>query len=189
MNKVALLTKAELLKAFGAHKTRKHARTSVPNLRDAINSLPSDTQLAIQDSAERKFQDVEASKIQSKQKRVLAQQEQRANKRQRTLDAATTTTFLQLPNSQQIKSCHAAFVEGFSNSTLKRRVRVACSRELTRTLSSGEELALDNIPHSQHLVPQTPHFAHCLTNGMLLDHVHIREADESAYGWFCADCL
>lgn len=57
------------------------------------------------------------------------------------------------------------------------------------TGSNGETLALADIPNQHHLIPQKPHFAHQLTNQLLLEHRHITSVNGVSKGWTCTECL
>lgn len=169
-------------------------RCTIPEILATVPQLPNDIQNALYGLAKAKSDASAAASIASNQKRISKLAETRASKRQRTLTVDDEllpdddhNSFLQLPNPTQIRACHAAFVERSSNAALARHICVVCSRQLMA--AKFEKLSVANIPNRDCLVPKKRHFAHQLTDELLLDHQHIFNEDGVIKGWICPECL
>ena len=101
-----------------------------------------------------------------------------------------TTRFLQLPSSQQLKNCYSRFYNATSNRALRRSTCAVCARNRLVSEVGETRFRLDKIPNRHRLCPRTPHPAHELTNGMLLEQTGLRHNEDNGatYAVLCNQC-
>ncbi|KAG8699237.1 hypothetical protein FRC09_006742, partial [Ceratobasidium sp. 395] len=95
--------------------------------------------------------------------------------------------FPHLPSDAEQKRCYSGYVDATSNEALRREVCLACGRELWAR--EGRDCPMNEIPHREHLKPQSPHRSHELTDGLLLVPGRVVVKDGVPTGWFCLECL
>lgn len=186
--------------ALGTHKTRALERSSLADLREALESMPNDVRTRVQELANEQAIAQEAELRDREAKRKAKFSEDRAAKRLRSSDTSTPNSnsnsysysgnfddFLRPPSPETIRACHTAFIDGSSDAALERQVCLICARHLMA--NTGEELELRDIPNRHHLIPEPKHFAHHLTDDLLLEHNHIKVVDGILKGWACKPCL
>lgn len=186
---MSLLTKAEILEivhAQGLWNDAKRRKSKADIIQD-IESLPDACRMQILMAASPKVEAKIKATTAAKKRASEATRAWRAEKKQKMLPSEEEgSVFLQLPTRQQVDQCRSAFLAATSNDALKTEVCVSCARRLGT--GSGESIKLDELPNRHQLVPAVPHFAHRLTNGMLLVAEHLSEANGVTEGWFCKDC-
>lgn len=77
--------------------------------------------------------------------------------------------FLELPTSEEVDSCYHKFWEATSNKALQMSICGVCAREVSIHNDHPRLWCLTDLPNSSRLVPSTPHPAHDLFDGKLLE--------------------
>ncbi|EMD32190.1 hypothetical protein CERSUDRAFT_99591 [Gelatoporia subvermispora B] len=77
--------------------------------------------------------------------------------------------FMRLPSPEQVKACYRAFHTATSNDALRMAVCGVCARELSVRDDQVNPYPLSSLPNAERLIPSTPHPAHTLFHGKLLE--------------------
>jgi hypothetical protein len=98
--------------------------------------------------------------------------------------------FLQLPTPQEVKICYREFYNATSNNAVATYVCGVCARECSNfdNKATPHAVRVDSLPNGQRLIPKTPHPAHDLFDGMLLDPVGVEGEGEAAVVTVCGEC-
>lgn len=98
--------------------------------------------------------------------------------------------FMDLPNTDEIRACHSAYLKQLSNDVLREVICIVCATEARECLCTAT--ALDNIPNGQLLEPTHPHPAQRLHRGMLLEEAGVvgpSDGGGDSCGWICDACM
>ena len=114
----------------------------------------------------------------SKRQKIAGESEQAT---QEDTDGYAESDFLQAPDQATVESCIANFIDRTGNIGTATATCMVCARRVMA--SETRLLAVGAIPNKEILTPATPHPAHQLTGGMLLEIKAIVDTDGVKHGW------
>ena len=122
-----------------------------------------------------------------KRKRNENQNERRTTARLEEIveEDQDTAKFLELPTEERVKECYRQFYKGMSNAAVEMAVCAVCAREAGVQSDQVTVQRLADLPNSYQLIPHTPHAAHDLFEGRLLELSGVSGGDVKV----CGDCL
>ncbi|EMD31208.1 hypothetical protein CERSUDRAFT_78293 [Gelatoporia subvermispora B] len=97
--------------------------------------------------------------------------------------------FLKLPSEDEVKNCYRAFHTATSNDALKMAVCGVCARELSVHDDQVKPHPLSLLPNAARLVPSTPHPAHTLFGGKLLEPRGVTIKGDAEMVNVCNECM
>jgi hypothetical protein len=101
----------------------------------------------------------------------------------------TFSKFMELPSKEQVHRCYREFYNATSNKALEMAVCAVCAREISNVANNITTMDIEEIPNSQLLTPKTPHPAHRLIRGLLLEPSGVIDnADGSIFIKICRGC-
>jgi hypothetical protein len=159
-----------------------HSRGSVAlhmKLRSALHRLSDDTE----DQSDSKKRKRHQPSFRNVRRRIETEPD--------LADLQDTTPYLALPSEGQVKECYRQFFEATSNAAVEMVVCGVCARELNRELEKVMDMALEDLPNSERLIPRNHHEAHDLYNDRLLEPrgVNIDEENGRTTVNVCKSCL
>ena len=80
-----------------------------------------------------------------------------------------TSRFMELPSQKQVYQCYREYYNATSNESLTMMVCAVCAREVNRKEDGVVKIKLTDLPNWDRLRPITPHVAHDLFDGLLLE--------------------
>ena len=83
--------------------------------------------------------------------------------------------FMTLPSPDEIKNCMADFIQATGNQALKTAICAVCAQ--ITAIRKIQDIAINEIPHSELLAPREAHPGHFLCNGMLLHKEAVKRKD------------
>ncbi|KAG1816359.1 uncharacterized protein BJ212DRAFT_1480806 [Suillus subaureus] len=106
-------------------------------------------------------------------------------------DAYDPTKFLEIPSVTEVKSCYQQFYNATSNAALVSSICSVCAQEVG-VLDDSERMSklhFNDIPNLCRLSPSTPHPAHNLYNGQLLEPAGVITQGNDTLVNICHSCL
>ena len=142
----------------------------------------------------RKREEMEEARVSQengrKRKRNEVQSMRRAAQRNRDTDEPRDILkFLELPTTEQVKSCYRRFYNATSNRALESTVCGVCAREVSVQNNRPTLWHANKLPNSHRLLPSSPHPAHTLFNGLLLEPNGVEGNGAVANVRVCQSCL
>jgi len=197
------LTVAEILQECQkqGYYVRYHSRRSRTLLVADISTAPESVRNAIHQSAVQKIATSRTSNQTGKRK-YTGEEPPVRHVRHKTADdvepeeaevippllpITQTRLFMALPSTVEVEDCLRSFIKASSNTALKHVVCGACARE--KPINETEFIPIADIPSRNQLVPEHPHIAHVLTDGVLLETIGVKNKDSVLHAHFCSDCM
>ena len=104
-------------------------------------------------------------------------------------DANIYPGFFQGPISHKRQQCYAQFYQATSNVALDMCVCSVCARECSVQQDRVLLMPLSLMPNSHRLVPTTPHIAHKVFQGRLLEPMGVTVGSEDPIVSVCGECM
>ena len=100
--------------------------------------------------------------------------------------------YLEIPNDDGIRECYSRFYDATSNAAVIAVTCAACSHEVNMKDDEVRTMLLSQLPNVHCLIPHSPHLAHELVNGLLLEQdcfVSVVGRNESTCIYMCKSCF
>lgn len=97
--------------------------------------------------------------------------------------------FLELPSSEEVQYCYRKFWEATSNEALQMTICGVCAREVSMRDDHPRLWPLTNLPNFNRLVPSSPHPAHDLFDGRLLEPMGVEGEGKDICVRVCKQCI
>lgn len=94
---------------------------------------------------------------------------------------------MDLPTKAEKKACLTAFLNATSTEALRVEVCVICAREMAQ--QDGKRMQMEDLPHSDVLIPERTHPHHTLWESRLLLTEKLVATDTGTEGWCCDQCV
>lgn len=185
-------------------------RNSKTELLDFILSSASNEQIIfLQQLGKDKQEDIakekEVRKLAAKRKRLDNQQARRVARRLEDnaaheasiqnrelpcyVQERDISRFLELPTEDDRKECSSRFLDVTSNKALELGVCGVCAREVSVVHNKLSWFKLSDLSNSNRIIPSTPHFAHDLYEGKLLEPCSVKTNGNNVSVRVCKSCL
>jgi len=153
-------------------------------------SCPDDLKRILREAAFAKKRMIEAKADDRKRKRADVQWHRRMERKiadEDQLVEASSVEFLHVPSEEVVKECYRQFYDATSSRALVMAVCAVCAREVDLRDTQIRTLEFQAIPNAHRLRPRTPHPAHDIYKGMLLDPKGVTRSGKKAK--ICNECF
>ena len=195
-DEISVLSRKQIREAvIGTTTLSRSALSLKTKLLDAVNDI---TDEVLKDklrglAAEKKAalaQKVQDTQRGVKRKRVEQQFRRRVEKRMEVLEediSAARDEFMSLPTQEETKECYRQFYAATGSAAFSMGVCAICAREVNTREAALRIISINDIPNPHRLAPRTPHPAHDLYRGMLLEPRGITRSGKKAK--ICSQCF